>query len=200
MINDLLDLTRIEQGRVELEIENVNCRRACAGGVRAFRRPCRRLGRAALLPGRRPSAGRDGRSERIEHVFDNLISNALQHTDRGGRITLGAKPRRSASSSRSRTPVTASPPNTWAGSSTSSSASRVRSDPAARAWAWRSFARSSPRMADRSTSAARLAREPFSPSRYPQRQPAPGGRYRDHTGVPRSKHSGNSMSTRKNAS
>ena len=29
--------------------------------------------------------------ERIEHVFDNLISNALRHTDRGGRITLGAK-------------------------------------------------------------------------------------------------------------
>ena len=30
--------------------------------------------------------------ERIEHVFDNLMSNALRHTDRGGTITLSAVP------------------------------------------------------------------------------------------------------------
>jgi signal transduction histidine kinase len=31
--------------------------------------------------------------ERTEHVFDNLLSNALRHTDRGGQIILGARAR-----------------------------------------------------------------------------------------------------------
>jgi two-component system, NtrC family, sensor histidine kinase KinB len=91
MINDLLDLARIEQGRVALETENVNagelvqaaCERFTAhaedSGVRLY----------CQVDARLPAVMVD--KERIEHVFDNLISNALRHTDRGGRITLGAK-------------------------------------------------------------------------------------------------------------
>jgi signal transduction histidine kinase len=91
MINDLLDLARIEQGRVALETESVSaaelvhaaCERFAAhsedSGVRLVCQTDTHL----------PSVMVD--KDRIEHVFDNLISNALRHTERGGRITLGAK-------------------------------------------------------------------------------------------------------------
>jgi signal transduction histidine kinase len=91
MINDLLDLARIEQGRVALETENVNA-------AELVQAACERFAPHAEDSGVRLICHADARlpavmvdKERIEHVFDNLISNALRHTDRGGRITLGAK-------------------------------------------------------------------------------------------------------------
>ena len=61
--------------------------------------------------------------DRIEHVFDNLIINAIQHTPRGGSVRVGA----SAEGDRvavpsSRIPARGSPPNTCRESSRSSTA------------------------------------------------------------------------------
>ena len=48
--------------------------------------------------------------DRIEHVFDNLIVNAIQHTPRGGSIRIEVEPdRRRRSDSMSRTRARASP-------------------------------------------------------------------------------------------
>jgi signal transduction histidine kinase len=91
MINDLLDLARIEQGRVALVTENVSA-------AELVQSACERFAGHAQDAGVRLVCQADARlpavtvdKERIEHVFDNLISNALRHTERGGRISLGAK-------------------------------------------------------------------------------------------------------------
>ena len=92
MINDLLDLTRIEQGRLRLDLHPVAAsdlvgRRDRAGRVLRPRRPGVELsgnvafGLPPVLVDR----------ERIEHVFDNLIGNALAHTPRGGSIRVSAE-------------------------------------------------------------------------------------------------------------
>jgi len=90
MINDLLDLTRIEQGRVKLDFQP---------------QPVSALIESTLdrVQSRADDAGisikvqlaSDLREvlvdyDRIEHVFDNLIVNAIQHTGRGGTIRIEA--------------------------------------------------------------------------------------------------------------
>jgi two-component system, NtrC family, sensor histidine kinase KinB len=91
MLDDLLDLSRIESGRVELfplptpasslienAIEN-HKGDATAAGLS--------LGADLLLPEVRVLADHD----RIRHVFSNLIGNAMRHTPKEGHIQLGAQ-------------------------------------------------------------------------------------------------------------
>ena len=90
MINDLLDLTRIEQGRVELELEAVPAEELIADAVKRLQSQAQAAGLSLTseFSGARLSVMVD--RDRIEHVFDNLVMNAIQHTARGGSIRLGA--------------------------------------------------------------------------------------------------------------
>ncbi len=92
MINDLLDLTRIEQGRVKLDLQPIPAAELVAGAA------ARMQNRAEDASITLETEG-DGESlvvmvdrDRIEHVFDNLIVNAIQHTPRGGSIRIGLEP------------------------------------------------------------------------------------------------------------
>jgi signal transduction histidine kinase/HAMP domain-containing protein len=92
MINDLLDLTRIEQGRVKLDLQPQSVSALVAG---ALDRAQSRADDAGItitleLAGDLPDVLVD--HDRIEHVFDNLIVNAIQHTARGGTIRVEAVP------------------------------------------------------------------------------------------------------------
>lgn len=90
MVDDLLDLSRIESGKVELYplptlasalIENaVDQAKGEADG--------KGLSLSADVP--IPEARVLADHERIGHVFSNLIGNALRHTPRDGQVTLGA--------------------------------------------------------------------------------------------------------------
>jgi two-component system sensor histidine kinase ResE len=90
MINDLLDLTRIEQGRVALDQEPVDASELIQETVDRHHVAAEDAGiviKTDVEPGLRPAMVD---RERVEHVFDNLLSNALRHTDRGGTIHLHA--------------------------------------------------------------------------------------------------------------
>jgi NtrC-family two-component system sensor histidine kinase KinB len=90
MVNDLLDLTRIEQGRVRLDLEPVAPADLIGQTVERFRSRAHDAGLTldAEVAFGLPPVLVD--RERIEHVFDNLIGNALAHTERGGKIHLSA--------------------------------------------------------------------------------------------------------------
>jgi signal transduction histidine kinase len=91
MVNDLLDLTRIEQGRLALDIEPVTVAVLVSEAAERFESRARDAGIALsseIAPGLKPVLVD---RERIGHVFDNLLGNALRHTERGGRITLRAE-------------------------------------------------------------------------------------------------------------
>jgi two-component system, NtrC family, sensor histidine kinase KinB len=90
MVNDLLDLTRIEQGRVALDLQPVAAADLIAEAIARF--TARAQDDGITLE---PASARDlppvlVDRERIAHVFDNLIGNALAHTDRGGRVRVAA--------------------------------------------------------------------------------------------------------------
>jgi NtrC-family two-component system sensor histidine kinase KinB len=86
MINDLLDLTRIEQGRVRLDLEPLPAGDLVDEAVARFQPQAQARGVAltARVEGPDPTVMVD--RDRIEHVFDNLIVNAIQHTNRGGAV------------------------------------------------------------------------------------------------------------------
>jgi signal transduction histidine kinase/HAMP domain-containing protein len=93
MINDLLDLTRIEQGRLKLERRPATPAELADDAVERLASRARDFGveLSSSVPQGLPLVDVD--VQRLEHVFDNLIDNALAHTPRGGSIRLAADPR-----------------------------------------------------------------------------------------------------------
>ena len=91
MVNDLLDLTRIEQGRVRLDLRPVSTVELAGGAASRFEARARDAGieLSVSVGPEVPSVLVD--RERIEHVFDNLLVNAIGHTGRGGWIRLIAE-------------------------------------------------------------------------------------------------------------
>jgi signal transduction histidine kinase len=90
MINDLLDLTRIEQGRVKLDFQPQSVSALVESALDRVQSRADDEGiaiRTELDP-LLPDVLVD--HDRIEHVFDNLIVNAIQHTARGGTIRIEA--------------------------------------------------------------------------------------------------------------
>ena len=92
MVNDLLDLTRIEQGRVKLDLRPVASADLVGEAVSRFEVMARDLGidfKANVGFGLSPV---NVDHDRIGHVFDNLLGNALAHTARGGAVNISAQP------------------------------------------------------------------------------------------------------------
>ena len=90
MINDLLDLTRIEQGRLTLDLRPVEAARLVNEAQERFRSLAEDGGIVLATQVDAPSAMVMVDKERFEHVFDNLLANALRHTHRDGKVTVGA--------------------------------------------------------------------------------------------------------------
>jgi NtrC-family two-component system sensor histidine kinase KinB len=90
MINDLLDLTRIEQGRVKLDLEPLAAADLVDEAVGRFKAQAQGRGVALTADVNGHSLAVMVDRDRIEHVFDNLINNAIQHTSRGGTVHITA--------------------------------------------------------------------------------------------------------------
>jgi signal transduction histidine kinase len=91
MVNDLLDLTRIEQGRLRLDAGPVPAEDLAVEAIGRFEARAREAGvtlEATAYPSLPPVRAD---AERVGHVFDNLIGNALAHTGRGGSIRVSAE-------------------------------------------------------------------------------------------------------------
>src|SRR5262249_44714944 len=88
MVNDLLDLTRIEQGRLRLDLQPVAPAELAGEAIERFRSRAHRAGIALELETDSGLPAVKADRERIGHVFDNLLGNALRHTERGGKARL----------------------------------------------------------------------------------------------------------------
>ncbi|MFO7597794.1 MAG: PAS domain S-box protein [Desulfocurvibacter africanus] len=85
IINDILDLSKIEAGRVELDKESFNPREMLQGLFETMRIEAARKGitLAAKIDPRVP-ASLFGDEGRLRQIFVNLIGNAIKFTDAGG--------------------------------------------------------------------------------------------------------------------
>jgi signal transduction histidine kinase len=91
MVDDLLDLSRIESGRVELYPLPREVSTLITTAFDANRAEADAKGVSLQTQGPLPDAKVLADHERIGHVFSNLIGNAVRHTSKGGNVTLGAE-------------------------------------------------------------------------------------------------------------
>jgi signal transduction histidine kinase len=91
LINDILDLSKIEAGRMELEVSEFDLRAALDNALTLVRERAQRGGVALRLDAD-PALGLfEGDERKLKQVVLNLLSNAVKFTPRGGAVNVAAK-------------------------------------------------------------------------------------------------------------
>jgi NtrC-family two-component system sensor histidine kinase KinB len=91
LVSNLLDLSKIEAGKMEMEFENISLLALCEDAVGVLKSQVDAKGICLTLdlPQHLPPVKTD--INKIIWVLTNLLSNALHYTDRGGAIRLSAE-------------------------------------------------------------------------------------------------------------
>jgi signal transduction histidine kinase len=92
LINDILDLSKIEAGRMELELSDFDLPAVLDNALTLVKERAQRHG---IALGKRvdPALGSVRADERkVKQIMLNLLSNAVKFTPEGGRVSVAAKP------------------------------------------------------------------------------------------------------------
>jgi signal transduction histidine kinase len=90
LINDVLDLSKVEAGQVELEVATFSLREALERGMVTVRERATKNGvRLSLELGADVDLV-DGDERRVQQVVFNLLSNAVKFTPRGGSVVVAS--------------------------------------------------------------------------------------------------------------
>jgi signal transduction histidine kinase len=90
LINDVLDLSKVEAGQVELEVASFSLREALERGVVMVREPASKRGVAVALELASDVDLVEGDERRLRQVVFNLLSNAVKFTPEGGNIVVAS--------------------------------------------------------------------------------------------------------------
>jgi signal transduction histidine kinase len=90
LINDVLDLSKVEAGQVELEVHPFSLREALERGVVMVRERATEDGVRVALDTDPEVDVVDGDERRIKQVIFNLLSNAVKFTPSGGEVDVSA--------------------------------------------------------------------------------------------------------------
>ncbi|WP_435020456.1 PAS domain-containing protein [Tundrisphaera sp. TA3] len=92
MIDDLLDVSRITRGKIELKRRKVDMLALVASAVETVRPLVEERRHELTVSHSTAPMWVDADPHRIEQVLVNLLTNAAKYTEAGGRITLAARP------------------------------------------------------------------------------------------------------------
>ena len=88
LIDDLLDLSRISRGKVDLRKQRIELAGAIAQAIESSRPFIDQVGHELFIDVPPGPIHVDGDVTRLAQVFSNLLNNAAKYTPRGGRIRL----------------------------------------------------------------------------------------------------------------
>jgi two-component system CheB/CheR fusion protein len=90
LVDDLLDLSRINSGKLELRRERTDLAAVVESAVEASRPLIDRLGHALTVELPATPVALDADPVRLAQVFTNLLNNAAKYSERAGRVSLTA--------------------------------------------------------------------------------------------------------------
>jgi signal transduction histidine kinase len=90
LINDILDISKVEAGRMELEPGPIDLRFVLQNTVSLIRERATRLGISVAMELDQSVGAIEADERRVKQILFNLLSNALKFTPAGGRVTLTA--------------------------------------------------------------------------------------------------------------
>ena len=91
LINDLLEISRLEQGHVSMEIKSFNLREAMETWASPFQTQAQTGGKDFQLTIDIKDAIIKGDPARLGQIINNLVSNAMKFTKRGDRVALSLR-------------------------------------------------------------------------------------------------------------
>ena len=91
MINDVLDLSRIESGTLNLQSDKVNLREVIAAALPLVEQDAKRRGITVTQSVPDDTARVIGDSTRVKQILINLLSNAVKYNSDGGRIHISTR-------------------------------------------------------------------------------------------------------------
>ena len=91
LINDILDLSKIEAGRMDLEIARFDLPTAISNAVMLIRERAQRHGITLGLELDPALAEFQADERKVKQILLNLLSNAVKFTPEGGRVDVTAK-------------------------------------------------------------------------------------------------------------
>jgi signal transduction histidine kinase len=91
LINDVLDLAKIEAGKMQVRVTTFSLAEVCQGMLTMFRQMAEKknIDLRSILGGDLPPLRQD--MVKVQQVLSNLLSNAIKFTPEGGRVTLEAE-------------------------------------------------------------------------------------------------------------
>ncbi|HEX4637635.1 MAG TPA: ATP-binding protein [Rhizomicrobium sp.] len=90
VINDVLDLSKSEAGKMVLAAREIDMREMLNDCIAMVREQCVGAGLALTVTGMEASLPMVGDAAKLRQIFLNLLSNAIKFTEKGGSITLSA--------------------------------------------------------------------------------------------------------------
>lgn len=91
LVDDLMDISRISRGKIELRRERISLEEVLASAVETSRPLIEQMGHRLTITQPRKSLIVDADLTRLAQVFLNLLNNAAKYSERGGQIWLIAE-------------------------------------------------------------------------------------------------------------
>lgn len=88
LVDDLLDLGRINTGKIDLRRENVSLQKVLAASAESCQSAIAQHGHTLVIEPGAEELVIEGDFDRLTQVFSNLLSNAIKYTDQDGTIEL----------------------------------------------------------------------------------------------------------------
>jgi two-component system cell cycle sensor histidine kinase PleC len=90
VINDVLDLSKSESGKMSLALADIDMRDLLDDCIAMVREQCAEAGLALRLEGMEGDLSLRADAAKLRQIFLNLLSNAIKFTEKGGTILLSA--------------------------------------------------------------------------------------------------------------